>query len=222
LVLNQHVARPLLLRARLRELRLICSFGGPHLLRGLVQLGLLLSVDLGLLCSVLGSFFLGFGLAAALFGVAPGLLFRGLLRSLRELVLLLLLFFRALRLVTQLGGDALGVGLGGALGGAAQAGVGAGVDESTSTGAGTPACAVAFGASVRPTRPVAGSGARLDCENAGGGGATDSLSCSGERNGSFSRGSWFVTPVDPSPSRIGVIITTSSVRFFCAALLRNR
>src|SRR5262247_3114756 len=104
------MASPLLLFTRLRELVLICSLSGSHLRGGLVELGLLLLVGLRLLRSLRGSLLVGFGLAAALFGVAFGLLSRGLLRSLRELVLLLLLFRRGLRLLTELCGCALGLG----------------------------------------------------------------------------------------------------------------
>src|SRR5688572_23185574 len=78
-------ARPLLGRARLRELRLVRRFGGPHLFSGLVELGLLLLLELRLARRFLRRLPIGFGLAAALVGVTLGLLPR-------ELVLPLLLF----------------------------------------------------------------------------------------------------------------------------------
>jgi hypothetical protein len=62
-------ARPLLLLARLRELRLIRRFSGSHLLGRLVERGLLLLVGFRLFRGLLGSLLLGFGLAASLFGV---------------------------------------------------------------------------------------------------------------------------------------------------------
>src|SRR6185503_20242584 len=57
--------------------------------------------------------------------------------------------------------------------------------------------------------------------NAGGGGAIDWFCGVGDRYGSFILGSASVTPGDSVRRISGVIITTSSVRSFCAALLRN-
>src|SRR5205085_2884590 len=58
--------------------------------------------------------------------------------------------------------------------------------------------------------------------NAGGGGSNDFFCGSGGRYGSAWRGRVAVTPAEPFGRISGVIMTTSSVWSFCAALLRNR
>ena len=57
--------------------------------------------------------------------------------------------------------------------------------------------------------------------NAGAGASTDFFCSSVGRNGSGTRGRFGVTPFELRGRISGVIITTSSVRSFCAASLRN-
>src|SRR5581483_5461155 len=58
--------------------------------------------------------------------------------------------------------------------------------------------------------------------NAGAAGSIDFLGSIGGRNGSANRGRFGVTPGELFGKIIGVIMTTSSVRSFCAASLRKR
>src|SRR3954470_12755306 len=85
--------------------------------------------------------------------------------------------------------------------------------ESTGVGAATAAVGAAAGAFDEVGAPGV---------NAAGGGAIDFFSSMGDMNGSPNFGSALVTPTEPSRRICGVIMTTSSVRFFWAALLRNR
>src|SRR5687768_10423900 len=98
---------PLLGRACLRELRLVSTFGGPHLFSSLVELGLLLLVSLGLTRGLLRRLAVGLGLAAALFGVTLRLLLRELVLALPLLRVDPRLFGGRLRECTRLGDLAL-------------------------------------------------------------------------------------------------------------------
>ncbi len=76
--------------------------------------------------------------------------------------------------------------------------------------AGADACAGVAGAASAPERGVV---------NAGGGAGNDFLSDIVGRYGSYCRGRFGVTPLELFGRMCGVIITTSSVWFFCADLL---
>src|SRR3954447_26817882 len=96
--------------------------------------------------------------------------------------------------------------------------------------AGTPVIGVAFGTEADRTGVAIGSTTGIAAvgvpsgafeelapgvtTNAGGGGAIDFFSSSGDMKGSPNFGSALVTPGEPSRRICGVIMTTSSVRFF--------